>query len=794
MNRVFVNNIFQADIQDFSIINPHHTISDGFSSFFSHINIFIGENNSGKSLLMRALAEAKIESLSSDEMPVGETGPPPVKYYIPILRGLRGFKKTVKKAFEAEMNSSYRGKIPEQLKDLYFTRTFDDYFKSSSQIQSGSLRVFTGLEMYERIRDMMLGDPDERRTIEVYKRFLSNEFFDCREVELIPRVKEDVLYIRIGDEEEQPIYRAGDGIQALLVITFPIFLERGNPTVFFIEKPETYMHPGIQKKLIKILSESRFRDNHQYFITTHSFHILEIAGEYPQVSVFKTSRNNGREEKIESAPLFSIERVFHTGEKVADLPGIINPSLYLPNCLIWVRGSAEKFYVRKILEEYQSQFLDEEDLQRFQEDSNYLFVEFGKDDMSRIIPEEDDFFSHEMGDENSNRVFMPPSFLVAGKHKEQEVSTFRKLIEESGGDSYLYQANRIESLMPLDTVVEIIRQYEGEDFELKIKPDDYKRYPNELMGNFIEERFFGFSLFKDESEILDWDAFLNSLEEPRDKEREHLWDFLDTECQRQINHHQIDVKSRYLFINDLNSILKKKNFYDEEIFNSIEFNDEIKSYLKKGINQLVRYEIQKLNRLLLEAMYPDIIRKKRDIEAESPRCNRKGGYADKNGLLSISPIRFVRQASAKLGPSFIPSDITNWKSLVKILKMHKSPDVERVWNFLDNDIQKLINDLDVKEDVGIKDKRKIVNAFNKMLDTRKFFDEKIFDTGNLSQNCAGKQLQDLRNFPLEKLRRFHRALLVLTFPQEIRPAFDKLNRESKDLAKKLYDFVKKHNK
>ncbi len=62
MNKTFVGNIFHTDIQDFSIVNPHSTISDRFSSFFSHINLFIGENNSGKSLFMRALARGKIEN------------------------------------------------------------------------------------------------------------------------------------------------------------------------------------------------------------------------------------------------------------------------------------------------------------------------------------------------------------------------------------------------------------------------------------------------------------------------------------------------------------------------------------------------------------------------------------------------------------------------------------------------------------------------------------------------------------------------------------------------------------
>lgn len=774
---------------------------------FSRINLIIGENNSGKSRLLRELAKGKVlepseESAdSSPDSPSHKTAKPPVKYYIPILRGLRGFTKSIEEILEKDMNGSFNKKISDKFKDIYLTRTVRDYFNHNSpegneKIGYDNLKIFTGLEMYEKTRDMILGDLRERKIIEEYERFLGNEFFEGQEVELIPKTRDDVLYIKIGNDEEHSISELGDGIQALIVITFPIFLEKDNPAAFFIEKPETYLHPGIQKRLFKILSEGSCSSKHTYIITTHSLHILEIAGEYPNISVFKMKKSNGNGNGAsEDSSVFSVERVFFTGERVADLPGIINPSLYMPNCLIWVRGSAEKYYMRRILEEYQNQFFTDEEFQRFQEDINFLFVEFGKDDMSRLIPYGDTFFTSRMEEDGkSDTAMIPPSFLVAGKHKEQEVSTFRNLIEEAGGESYLYQANRIENLMPLDTVVEIIREYEGEDFELKIKPDDYKRYPNELMGNFIEERFFGFSLFKDESEILDWDAFLESLEEPRDKEREHLWDFLDTECQRQLNHQQIDVKFRYLFINDFNSILKQKTFYDEEIFNSVELNDEIKSYLNKGMNQLVRYEVQKLNRLLLEAMYPQIIKKKKDIEAETPRCKRIGGYADNNGLLSISPIRFVRQASAKLGPSFIPSDVTNWKGLLKILKQHKNPDVNRIWNFLDSETQNLITHLDIKEDPGIGDKRIVINAFNRLLDIREIYDRKIFEAGRLLQYCGKNQVSELKNFSQEKLRRFNRALLVLTFPQEIRPAFEKLNRESKDLAKKLYDFVRKNNK
>ena len=800
MNKSLIIDTSHINMMDFSIIKSGQSSNNRQLPQFSRINLIIGENNSGKSRLLRELAKSEVtepfeeSDHSSSNNHSSEAKKTPAKYYIPILRGLRGFTKAIAEILEKDLNSSGNRGITDNFKDIYLIRTVRDYFNNK---ESGcdNLKIFTGLEMYEKTRDMILGDLRERKIIEEYEQFLSNEFFEGQDVELIPKTKDDVLYIRIGNDEEHPIYELGDGIQALIVITFPIFLEKDNPAAFFIEKPETYLHPGIQKKLFKIISEGNCSSKHTYVITTHSQHLLEVAGDYPDISVFKMKKSIGNDDSdSENIPVFSVERVFFTGEKVADLPGIINPSLYLPNCLIWVRGSAEKYYMRKILEEYQNHFFSDDEFRRFQEDINFLFIEFGKDDISRMILHGDSFFaSHIEKDECPNAAMLPPSFLVAGRRREEEVSAFRELIEESGGGSYLYQANRIENLMPLDTVIEIIREYEGEDFQLKIKPDDYKRYPNELLGNFIEERFFGFSLFKEESEILDWDAFLKSLEEPRDKAREHLWDFLDTECQRQINYRQIDVKSRYLFINDFNSILKNKNFYDKEAFKNAELSDEIKFFLNRGINQLVRYEIQKLNRLLLEAMYPQIIKKKKDIEAENPRCKRSCGYADNMGLLSISPIRFVRQVSSKLGPSFIPSDIINWKSFLKTLKLHKNSDVERIWNFLDSETRNLINRLDIKEDPDIKDKRNIINAFNQLLNTREIYDRKVFEAGRLLKNYGKNQVSELKNYSQEKLRRFNRSLLVMTFPQEIRPAFDKLNRESKDLAKKLYEFIREHN-
>lgn len=110
---------------------------------------------------------------------------------------------------------------------------------------------------------------------------LSKTFFDEKEVALIPKVKDDVLTIKIGDEKERPIYNLGDGIQSIILITLPLFLYldiskvRNTNVLVFIEEPEIGLHPSLQRTLIETLLDKRF-ENFQFFFTTHSNHFLDM--------------------------------------------------------------------------------------------------------------------------------------------------------------------------------------------------------------------------------------------------------------------------------------------------------------------------------------------------------------------------------------------------------------------------------------------------------------------------------------------------------------------------------------
>ncbi|WP_225370613.1 ATP-dependent nuclease [Methanobrevibacter arboriphilus] len=175
--------------------------------------------------------------------------------------------------------------------DIYQERTIEDYFNIGTIRENGKLTIFTGLESYDLLKSYAHGDFNERNLIEKYQAYLSENFFDGEEVYLIPKEKDkNIISIKIGNEFERPIYELGDGLQSIINITFPLFLnlkeiEETDNVLVFIEEPEIHLHPALQKKLIKTFEDDIF-NNFQFFLTTHSNHFLDNTLTNNNVSVF----------------------------------------------------------------------------------------------------------------------------------------------------------------------------------------------------------------------------------------------------------------------------------------------------------------------------------------------------------------------------------------------------------------------------------------------------------------------------------------------------------------------------
>lgn len=368
------------------------------------------------------------------------------KYYIPTLRSLNDFDK-----FQVNPND-----------DMFSMRIKQVYGFTDDQVD-----VFSGQILYERIRDMLLGDLELRNRMREYERFLSSNLFEDKEVVIVPKQGDDVIHVRIGNTE-RPIYELGDGIQNLIILTFPLFeCENG---MFFIEEPETNMHPGMQRKFMEAL---QIKNKHQYFITTHSNHLLDLTLDYDNVSIFTFFSKLG-----DSEGKHRVELVTYGDRNVLELIGAKNTSMFLVNKTIWVEGITDRLYIKKYLDLY----IQKESLVKLREDVDFTFVEYGGDNIVH--------WSFLDGKDPTINVERLCGQLMLVMDSDGNKKQLRKseLKSKLGKRYYLLQCREIENSLSLRSLERVIGSYE-EGF---IMPNGISNRirRNKPIGSFIEENIF----------------------------------------------------------------------------------------------------------------------------------------------------------------------------------------------------------------------------------------------------------------------------------------------------------------
>lgn len=281
------------------------------------------------------------------------------RLYIPVLRGLRPMPGSA---------------------DPYQEATIRDF----KTLSDSKCRVFTGLSLYEDVRKLLCGTHSERKSIQRFESYLSETFFRGETVALIPRHQDGrndrILEIKIGAEPQHPIHSLGDGIQAIIAITFPLFTKSREKMLVGIEEPELNLHPGMQRTLIEALR--RFSDC-QFFLATHSNHFLDLTLESDDLSVYTFEKYLPPGDNDERHAIVTITPVSHGDSRTLQLLGTRNSSVFLANCTIWVEGITDRRYFSHYLRLYQEHLLkqakaeDKTAPQSFQEDLHFAFVEYG---------------------------------------------------------------------------------------------------------------------------------------------------------------------------------------------------------------------------------------------------------------------------------------------------------------------------------------------------------------------------------------------------------------------------------
>ena len=455
--------------------------------------------------------------------------------YVPMLRGMRPPAPTTLERQQTESHG-----------DIYERRTVYDYFSSdlhwsdqqstpdpdkqndrgiistSSQTEDlqydpGKPVIFTGLNLYKDLQRRLLAPSQrERMAIREYEQFLSSNFFSNREVTLTPALHNqkgapnDVVHIKIGDDEDRPIHELGDGMQGLIICTYPIITEPSEGVLFFLEEPDIGMHPSLQRIFLQVLIDYCKDKGHQFFLTTHSNHLLDILQDNKMVSIFTFSEDdvNSRPDatlgkdstaaETPPKPRLRIRKTSDCDRSTLLSLGVRPSSAYLANATVWVEGISDCAYIRAYLLVFISYLKHRGEawgdklatrLMKYKEDRHYAFIEYSGANLTHFNFEEDESGEPSQPSRVAKATTHTPSLcgnaIVIADGDIREKGTREQEFGRQLGDRFIILPGKeIENLIPEKIMKDQIcadqkrrkKEELGDELQKKINQIQYSKY------------------------------------------------------------------------------------------------------------------------------------------------------------------------------------------------------------------------------------------------------------------------------------------------------------------------------
>jgi len=152
----------------------------------------------------------------------------------------------------------------------------------------------------------------------------------------------DRFFFDVVDTNNVPILEESDGKANFLLMIVKIRM-RSSESVIIIEEPEVSMHPGLQKQFLEYLKVLSQKGIYQFFISTHSPYLMDLASIDDAIKVFRVYKDS--ENNTEIRHICNNTDNWHM---LLDLGHAPSDVLH-PNGIIWVEGPSDLIYIRRWL-------------------------------------------------------------------------------------------------------------------------------------------------------------------------------------------------------------------------------------------------------------------------------------------------------------------------------------------------------------------------------------------------------------------------------------------------------------
>jgi AAA ATPase domain len=294
------------------------------------------------------------------------------------------------------------------------------------------------IEDLAKLQDPDHNQQDLKGQFEKINEFLK-EVIGNRTARLNIPYKRDTILVYM-DGRVLPLSSLGTGIHEVIILAAKATVLREQ--VLCIEELEMHLHPLLQKKLIRYLAENT--DN-QYFITTHSAHLLDTPG----AAIFHVRHSEG---------VSKVESVYTSFEKshiCADL-GYRASDLLQANYIVWVEGPSDRIYINHWINAVAPELI---------EGLHYSIMFYGGRLLSHLSGEERDVEEREVNKFIDLRSLNRNISIVIDSDRQQEDSsineTKQRIVEEFDTDtgfSWVTKGREIENYIEPDLLEEAVKK------------------------------------------------------------------------------------------------------------------------------------------------------------------------------------------------------------------------------------------------------------------------------------------------------------------------------------------------